>query len=205
MLKNKSFSTSYFVVMITLGVLALFPIAHPTSFNIHQEISPLFKTFPTTLGDWTGTDSKLDERTYEILETKNILSRVYVNKNGASVHLLLVGSSKDRRVAHPPEVCYLGSNYNILNESETTLEIDSKKIPVKRFSAEHERDLKDKQKVLYLYKIGARLTTNYYTQQLQFAMDKLTQKESLVLLIRIAGSDDTVFTDFLSNILKVIQ
>jgi hypothetical protein len=63
-----------------------------------------------------GKDVPVDEKTYEILETRNVLSRIYENPKGEQIHLLLVGSRKDRRVAHPPEVCYLSYNFIIVDD-----------------------------------------------------------------------------------------
>lgn len=184
-MKLKLDKTYLLVLLFCLG-LNFFPIAMPTAYHIDEIKSPLFKSFPYQLGDWKGKDTEVDERTYEILETRNVLSRAYEDSEGLRIHLLLVGSYKDRRVAHPPEVCYLSSNYVIMNETQKTLQADGKKFDVKSFLARNERFPDQQEDVIYVYKVGNELTTNYYSQQLKFAMDRLSKKSSDVLLIRMA-------------------
>ena len=195
------FNKGLLPLFLALGVLAFFPLAMPTSFSVDQAIDPRFKTIPFQIKDWVGKDEPVDTMTYEILETKNVLSRLYQNPKRGMIHLLLVGSSKDRRVAHPPEVCYTSSHYTIIESKNDVIDIPGMKLPVKRFVAQDERNPQSKQQVLYLYKVGKRFTTNYYAQQLQFAWDSLTKQETQVLLIRLSGSTDEPFQEFLAQIL----
>ena len=192
----------YWITTSLFGLMLLFPMALPQSFKVDEIKNPLFTAFPLELGPWKGKETPLDERTYEILETRNVLSRIYENPEGKKVHLLLVGSHKDRRVAHPPEVCYLSSNYMIVSAGAAQLKIKEQQIPVKEFVAKSERNPSDEESVLYLYKVGDRYTTNYYAQQLQFAWDRLGRRDSQVLLIRLAGVDKNVFEDLLTRVLS---
>ena len=195
----------YGVTLILLAGLSFFPLAIPTSFKMDESKSDVFLKFPSEIAGWKGTEVPVDERTYEILETRNVLSRVYENPKGEKVHLLLVGSHKDRRVAHPPEVCYLSSNYNIADETEGIFTSGTQQIQVKQFLAKSERNPEDREKVAYVYKIGDRYTTNYYAQQLQFAMDQLTRKKSQVLLIRLAGSNQSAMQELFSRIIPLLS
>ncbi|MBI1977226.1 MAG: EpsI family protein [Candidatus Omnitrophica bacterium] len=195
------FDKAYLLVILILGVLALYPLAPPTHFSIDEAIDLRFGTIPFQIGDWVGKDEPVDELTYQILETKNILSRLYQNPKGEAVHLLLVGSSKDRRVAHPPEVCYTSSHYTITETKDASLPVSGLEVPVKRFTAHDQRNPNSRQEVLYLYKVGKRFTTNYYAQQLQFAWDNLTRQESQILLIRFSGTTGEPFQEFLAQIL----
>ncbi len=191
----------YLIALAILGGLSFFPLATPSFFSVDQTVDPRFKTIPYQIGDWTGKDEVLDDRTYEILETRNILARLYENPKKERVDLLLVGSNKDRRVAHPPEVCYTSSHYEVISSKETFFNISGNKIQVKEFVAKDQRDLQHKEYVVYVYKVGKRFTTNYYTQQLQFAWDRLTRQEPEVLLIRLSATTDTIFQEFFSQIL----
>ncbi|MDD4861200.1 MAG: EpsI family protein [Candidatus Omnitrophica bacterium] len=196
---------AYLLTLLVLAVLCLFPLANPESFRIDETRSPLFLSFPGQIGNWTGQDVEVDERTYEILETRNVLSRVYKNTSGQTVHLLLVSSRKDRRVAHPPEVCYTTSNFSIAAENQRALQIGNQTIPVKEFIATNQRNAQNREHVLYFYKVGDEYTTNYYSQQLRFAIDRLTRKTSEILLIRLSSSDPAVFPEFLAGVLSVIE
>lgn len=189
----------FWLLTAALGFLAFFPVAMPTAFQIDEKKLALFDRFPSQLGDWKGTEIELEEKIYQILETRNVLSRRYQNARGENVHLLLVGSYRDRRVAHPPEVCYTGSNYTILNESSGTLETHGESIPYKTFLAQN-KNLAEEEHVLYVYKIGQKWTTNYYAQQIRFALDHLTRRGSHVLLIRLSGNRPDLFPQFLSEV-----
>ncbi len=149
--------------LAVLGLLCFFRLSLPSSLTVTDELSPFFQTFPMQIGKWEGEIIAPDERDLEILETRNVLSRNYKNDQGDALHLFLVSSKKDRRVAHPPEVCYISSNFNVMNAQEAQVG----EVPVKTFTAVLERNADDRQEVLYLYKIGTRYTTNYYAQQLQ--------------------------------------
>lgn len=191
----------YLIVLAVLGVLSLVPLTPPSSSSIDVRLDPRFEQVPFAIGDWIGKDIPVDELTYQILETTNVLSRLYENKKGERVHLLLVSSAKDRRVAHPPEVCYISSHYDVVNSKETLLQVSGNQVPVKLFVAQDQKDPAHKEQVLYLYQVGKRFTTNYYAQQLQFALDRMARRESRVLLIRLSGSRNQPFQEFLSEIL----
>lgn len=195
----------FWVVMLTLGALAFFRLAMPASFRIDETRNPFFEKFPLTLGDWKGEESEVDQRTYEILETRNVLSRSYQNSKGERVHLLLVSSQKDRRVAHPPEVCFTGANFVITDEKDRTLGWRGQKIPAREFVAKNERDAQEVQTVLYFYKVGKTYTSNYYKQQLSFAMDRAANRSSDVFLIRLSGASDRSFPEFFAALMPLLD
>lgn len=195
----------YLIVLGVLSVLALVPLTPPSSSSIEAQLDPRFEQVPFASGDWAGKDIPVDDLTYQILETKNVLSRLYENQNGEVIHLLLVSSAKDRRVAHPPEVCYISSHYDVVHSKESVFRIDGSPVPVKLFVAQDQLDPQHREQVLYLYQVGKRLTTNYYAQQLRFALDRVSRRESRVLLIRLSGPSDQNFQEFLSEILRHLQ
>ena len=194
----------YLIFLGILGALAFFPLAMPFSYSIDTSRAAIFNQVPMEMGKWKGKDVSVDEQTYQILETRNVLSRFYESK-GERIHLLIVASEKDRRVAHPPEVCYTSSNYIILNERIDSLNWGRQDIPLKQFLAQYEKDPAQKQEVMYVYKVGKRFTTNYFSQQLQFAWDRLTRQESQVLLIRVAGREDKTLKEFLSEVIPHVS
>ena len=196
----------FLAVSAILAGLSFFPLALPSSFSINETLDPRFKEIPYQIGEWTGKDLLLDDQTYQILETKNVLSRFYQNPtNQETVHLLLVGSNKDRRVAHPPEVCYTSSHFDLISSKENQYEVSGRTIPVRQFLAEDQNNPNHKEFVLYTYQIGDKFTSNYYAQQLQFTFDHLTRKESEILLIRLSASSEKSFGQFLPQILPHIS
>lgn len=202
MRKNKTLP--FAIALIGLAVLIFFRIPMPFVFHIDEEIDPFFLEFPMQIGRWTGELTEVDQKTYEILETRNILSRTYKDPSGNAIHLLLVSSNKDRRVAHPPEVCYLGSNYIIVNEKESKFDFPNSSVPVKEFIAKSETRPDAVQHVLYVYKIGDRYTTNYYSQQLKFALDHISHAESKIFLIRLSAANADYFEGFLQQLTALL-
>lgn len=199
------FDRSLIFLYPLLGLIALLPIAKPSSFDIKSEKGDVYTEFPLNLDGWRGEDTPVDDNTYEILETKNVLSRVYTDPGGERVYLLLVSSKEDRRVAHPPEVCYLSSNFEILDQETYKMEAqDLGKIPVNVFVARPERRPEERQYVLYVYKVGGRYTTNYYSQQLRFALDRFSGGKSQVHLIRLAGRSKEALERFLPKVLEKV-
>lgn len=190
-------NAAYGVFITALLCLAFFPLALPSSFSLKEHPEGEFGQIPLVLGEWQGSGTELDERTYQILETRNVLSRLYKNQIGETIHLLLVGSHRDRRVAHPPEVCYTSSHYTITNTEDRQIEVGGLEIPVREFVAKNTKTQDQDEQILYVYKVGDRFTSNYYAQQLRFAWDRLSRNESQVLLIRLAGPDRKAFQAFL--------
>lgn len=193
------------VLVPFIVLLGLFRVQPPDDLKIVTEKSAFFNTFPLQIGAWSGVETPPDERTLEILETRNVLSREYKDPDGNAVHLLLVSSDKDRRVAHPPEVCYLGSNYNITNEQTHTIQADGHSIEMREFEASPERYPERVEDVGYFYKIGDAYTMNYYAQQLQFAFDRLTRAETKVMLIRAAGKSRESVRSFLELLVPYLN
>ncbi len=194
----------YFVFLGLLCSLYLFPMKSPFSSSIDSAPMSFLQAIPYEIKGWKGVDVPVDERTYEILETRSLVSRFYKQAKGEAVHLLVIASDKDRRVAHPPQVCYVSSNYAILNEKEDRIEFDGKEISLKGFVAQNQKDSSDEQKVIYVYKVGKRFTTSYYAQQLQFTWDRFTRQESRVLLIRVSGTNTDHIKKFLSEVLPYL-
>lgn len=193
------------VVLPFVVLLAIFRLQAPDDLKVVTEKSAFLETFPLEIGGWTGVETPPDERTLEILETRNVLSREYKDPDGNAVHLLLVSSDKDRRVAHPPEVCYLGSNYNITKEETHVIQADGQSIEMREFEASPERYPERVEEVGYFYKIGDAYTMNYYKQQLQFAFDRLTRAETKVMLIRAAGKSRESVRTFLEVLVPYLN
>ncbi|MBI4387901.1 MAG: EpsI family protein [Candidatus Omnitrophica bacterium] len=204
MTKQVKIDLPYLSLILVLVVLALFPLAMPSSWSIDTFRDPLFQKFPMILNDWKGDDVVLDERTYEILETRNVLSRWYVNPEGERIDLLIVGSPSDRRVAHPPEVCYISSNYDVTRTEEASVSFQNKQIPIKEFIAEDKKNPDHREEVLYVYKVGDVFTTNYYAQQFLFIFNRLTARGGQVYLIRLSSPKRVLLPEFLNLILPYL-
>ena len=149
------------------------------------------QAFPRAIGEWSGEDISLEEKVYEILETRNVLCREYsnnpqssININKIPVYLTIVYSGNNRKVSHPPEVCYSGSGTEIMDKSEITINTLSEDIKATKFIAKSNRK---KELVLYWYLAGNEFTTDYIKQQLKIVFKQTRNKKAGGALIKISA------------------
>ena len=114
-------NTIGFVVIIALTVITGF-----FSLNLYfQQRSAQDKLdirmFPYVVGEWQGKDITVTEEDYQILETRNLISREYARPNGDTLHLFIIYSETNRAVFHPPEVCFIGSGIKILDKKRENI------------------------------------------------------------------------------------
>jgi EpsI family protein len=141
---------------------------------------------PLKLGDWTGTDYPLDERTYEILGTRDVLSRVYSDDGGDRVQLVVVLAQQTRKRTHPPEQCFAGEGYSVEQSDVRDVSLP----PASGAAAVGVKELvltmhDQKRLVWYFFKSGDHLTTSYWKHQVGLALSKLTHPDAADVLIRV--------------------
>lgn len=141
-------------------------------------------SFPKELGEWHGEDIVVDERTYEILETRNVLARNYKSSRG-NVYFFIVFSETNRKVSHPPEVCYTGGGTEVFEKGYYTLDTTAMKEPllINKFIAQKGNA---KELVFYWYKAGGIFTSNYLRQQMKIMLGQLGGKQMSGALVRVS-------------------
>lgn len=166
------------VVVAALGSLSYLPAKFDTAPGIE------IKNIPKTIGDWSATDIPLSERDYEILETKNLIMRDYKNQNGGIVYAYIVYSEDNRKVSHPPEVCFMGSGATIVNKSALQINklITANKMIVEKGDTQ--------QIVAYWYRAGNWNTNKYLKQQIQTVINRLFGKRASGALVRLSTDID---------------
>ena len=133
---------------------------------------------------WHGEDVTLDERTYQILETRNVLYREYrAAQDSPPIVLCIVFSQVNRKAPHPPEVCYTGSGAQVDRRPDATLKLSSSSEPI-RGSSLLVRFGKTEEVVLYWYLAGTQLTTSYYEQQWKVIWAQITGRPAQSAMIR---------------------
>lgn len=145
---------------------------------------------PLEAAGWRGEDDPVTERTYELLGTRNVLLRQYGAAGKVPVGLCLVFSREDRRVSHPPEVCYRGDGYQILDRRvvETGLrDARGASLSANRLLVERPGQ---RLVVLYWYKAGAAYTPNFYKQQWKALVSGGEPAEGGYALVRLSSADD---------------
>ena len=184
--------------------LYFFQSLQQDTFNIHN--------FPKTIANWTSEELSITDDEYAILETKNAFVRRYKNPGGKEVYLYIVYSQFNRKVAHPPEICYSGSGISIINNVRELFLIQNFPQPIaaNRLLLEKENF---QQFSYYWFKVGDIFTPNYWKQQLLIARYSLMGKNKGSALIRLSvdikegGKDDAVSTakEFANLAVPIIQ
>ena len=174
-MKDKNF---YIIVgiLVIVGLISLFsymPTRLETNFKIKMS------DFPKAIGEWTSEDVPLDERTYELLETKNLIMRDYKNSKGKTVNLYIVYSQDNRKVAHPPEICLQGGGATVVDKTSIQLTGSIKAVKLILEKAVS-REL-----VVYWYKLGNANTNIFLKQQFKMAIEHLLGKKTPIAMVRV--------------------
>ncbi len=178
---------SFWVLSISLAAVGAF--SQWCFFSPVKPESPArVASIPLQLGDWVGQDVPLDKRTYQMLETQDILYRRYRSDSERSpVDLSIVLSRGNRKAFHPPEVCYVGSGYHLDRRPHEFLEIPSmaggSRVPFNSLRVGYGQD---QELVLFCYAAGSDLTPSYYLQQLKIIWAQLSGRPAMAALIRFS-------------------
>ncbi|MFC1510676.1 exosortase C-terminal domain/associated protein EpsI [Candidatus Omnitrophota bacterium] len=151
-----------------------------------QEDTVDISQFPTEIEGWRSEDIPLTELELSILETNNVFVRRYFNDTGKEIYLYIVYSQNNRKVSHPPEICYTGSGATIVNSVSDTIEhrgngqIRANRLMVEKGNIE--------QVLFYWFKVGDSFTSNYWKQQGLIVLKSLFGRPASSALIRISAN-----------------
>ena len=170
--------------LITVILLLLTAVLTFRAYSLKNYSGELYTSnIPIIVSDWYGKDLPIDKRTYEILETDDVMMRKYVNSDEETISLAVVFSQNNRKISHPPEVCFSGGGWSITNRDIQFVTINGKEIKTNRLILEKGSE---KLVVLYLYKAGDIFTSNYYIQQFDIILNSLLHRNTSSALIRIS-------------------
>jgi EpsI family protein len=175
-MNNKNFIIVIIILVVVAGVTmsAYLPSRFETGITVKMA------DFPKTVGEWTSKDIPLSKRDFEILETTNLIMREYNNPKGETVYLYIIYSENNRRVMHPPEICYTGGGSTIIEKSVVQI---TNNIKANRFTIE-DKDLR--QLVVYWFKTANLNTYSYIKQQLKMVTDRMLGKKISGAMIRMS-------------------
>jgi EpsI family protein len=194
----------------TIGYISIITLLAVTSFvsvnqyfrerSMHDEID--IRMFPYTVGDWKGKELEVAEKTYEILETRNLISREYTNSANDKIFLFIIYSETNRSVFHPPEVCLMGGGIEIVDKQTESIDYNEK-----QFSANKLYTQRDNYKgiSLYCYKTGKLHTDNFYLQQAYFALGQLLRghvKGATIRVTMVLKEDEEAQLDIMKNFVR---
>jgi len=161
-----------------------------------QEDTVNIAVFPKEISSWASEDLPISKLDYAVLETHNVFVRRYKNPEAKEAYLFIVYSQHNRKVSHPPEVCYAGAGVTISGHSRdivpvpsANLVVDVNKLVLSKGDA--------KQVALYWFKVGDSFTASYWKQQILVAIKTLLGKPAGSALIRVSvdvHTDEAVAT-----------
>ncbi len=182
----KKFGKNYFVIVVLFIVSAA--ISWQLYFKVYsQKDTVSIHTFPNEIAGWNAEEIMISQQDKALLETDNVFVRRYTNLQVGEIYLFIVYSQNNRKVSHPPEVCYTGSGATILSSIHDSFDVDVpvREINVNRLTVEQGRE---RQIFFYWFKVGDMFTPNYWKQQGLIALKSFLGQPSSSALIRISIS-----------------
>lgn len=143
---------------------------------------------PLVIGNWYGREMEIDERTYELLETKDTIMREYTNDLGDKVVLVVVYSRENVRVVHAPDICLPGGGFSICEKATAVVSFSHDPQQPAVFNNYTIEDGSQKQPVFFLYKSGMKLTPNPLQMEFDFFINKVLRRPHSAALIRLSTS-----------------
>jgi EpsI family protein len=182
---NPIYREKTYSVIILLFIAAACLSFHQFILDFGQRDSVDINAFPKEIGQWKSKEINITETEYQLLETRNAFSREYQNNDGGKIYLFVIYSQTNRKVFHPPEICYAGGGATIVHQSRVDLPVGADRpITANRFLIEKGDS---EQMMYYWFKVGARFTPDYWAQQILVAVNFLSGQRKGSAMIRIAA------------------
>jgi len=175
----------YVVAIVAMAIVA--PLALYLQFDVPppSSIGPIQDAIPATLGEWhkVGEDREATEIEKKILETDAILNRSYSRGEPILCDLSVVFAQDNRRVAHPPEICYKGAGWTVESKQVVDVSVDGSPFPVNQLLLLRGEA---RQWVFYWYKAGPESSANYLRMQWSIIKSHFRKRGSSSALIRLS-------------------
>lgn len=143
---------------------------------------------PTRLGDWQGQSIPVEARAIEILETSDVALMEYARQSEAApVWLAQVSGFGNRAAFHPPELCYVGSHFEVLERGPVTVSVHGVPRRLMRLVIAQKGE---RFEAWYWFTANGRVTPNYYQQQAWLMLDAVAGKPMSGTLVRISTPSD---------------
>jgi EpsI family protein len=187
---------SRYIILIAILLLTSVIVGYLSydTFNKAKAASLTIGKIPLKLGKWKGTDIPLDERVYDILETKAIINRSCVC-NGSSVFLSVVYYPETKVGFHGPEECLGGKGIQISKSAQTIIisQQDSNRIRIDLNQLIRQKN-GSSELVYYFFKAGNFIGRSYIRMRFKLAINKFFEREKSGALIRVSTPilDDNV-------------
>lgn len=175
------------VVLILLASIAITGWA-----QTRESIAPAgsdLASLPKQIGSWSSDSSsvQLDKQSLEgwNIKTKDSLKRVYVDKYGTPLELMVIYKGNDRRSWHVSEMCFSGSGYNV-KQSTTIIPYAGRNIDAVKLFVE-EPNSGSQSVSVYFFAQGTHTEYNFTIQQLKMALNRLHPSRDGWAYIRVTS------------------
>lgn len=174
-----------------LAALVLLPVAAVTLRLSKPAVAAsdtvMASAIPRRIAEYAGEDRSLRARTLELLETEDVVNRIYAAGEGSTpIGLCIVNSPDNRKIAHPPEVCYTGWGYEVVDRTETSIRAPGGAL-IAAFLTVRKGGASDS--VLYWYRSGTAEGASYYAEQWRAILGALTGRPAATSLVRLSTSE----------------
>jgi len=143
---------------------------------------------PMQIGKWQGHDLPLDKRVYDLLETRAIMHRNYIDDKGNTILLSIVYYHDVKVGFHTPEAC-LGGRGERTSKKLKTMELKlGGKIISLEVAAVTATNHNGQGLSYYFYKTGSFMGQNYIRMRLSLAKNALLSGDKSGALIRFTGT-----------------
>jgi EpsI family protein len=164
------------IALLAASLLVGRPHAETTSWPMRCPRVPL------AIGAWRGSDHEIPDLWRVLLETDDLALRRYRNGD-AAVDLCVVFSSRNRKLVHPPEVCYSGQGY-VISERETRT-LGSLREPGEVVALTVSKSSRT-ERVYAFYRCGDDATSSFVVQQLRVMREALLGRSLAAAFVRVS-------------------
>jgi EpsI family protein len=138
---------------------------------------------PERVGLWTGRPIEVPHRSLEILETDDVALMEYRLGQEPPLWFARVAGFGKRAAFHPPELCYVGSHFEVLERGPVDVFVNGKEQRVMRLLLAKGQE---RVETWYWFTANDRVTPNYYQQQLWLLADLIRRRPASGTLVRIS-------------------
>jgi EpsI family protein len=178
--------TRFLVAILALAVTTPLVLYLQYDVPAGQSFESLRDKVPATIGTWHQVAERgptEDEK--RILETDAILTRTYSRGEGPNCDLSITFARDNRRVAHPPEICYKGSGWGVEEKEVVELSIDGQPFYVNRLLLIRGNS---RLHVFYWFKAGPSNSASYLAMQWNIIKLHFTHRGSGSALLRLTAT-----------------
>ena len=138
---------------------------------------------PTILGPWVGKPLEVTNQVTQILETNDVALMEYRLGQEPPVWFARVAGFGKRAAFPPPELCYVGDHFEVLERGPISVMVNG--VP-RRLMRLVIGQGKERFEAWYWFTAHNRVTPNYYQQQAWLLLDSIHRKPMVGTLVRIS-------------------